>query len=314
MLERTIDTRLVYGFLDAGKTTYIQDCIENDYFCKYGTTLILCFEQGEADYDEEMLSGRRTTVAYYEGKTDIRRFCLDSIEACQPDRIYVEMNTMTPELRAQFPACMQVGYAVTWIDWQTLPLYFANFKQLINQMVSDSGQVVFRGCPSKALLEPYSQAFRVMNQRAVYLRQDPMGYHEKAFDLFLPFSLEDPEIAIDEGGYVPFWLDALDHPEHYEGKTLRFLGPLELRRSGEDGSWSAGRVIMVCCMADLQFMSFPLAAAPEGCGGGWVSLEARGVVGTGEYGRKRLKLLPLQICPAAPPGSLIMDVSASGKG
>ena len=314
MPEGTIDTRLVYGFLDAGKTTYIQDCIENDYFYKYGATLILCFEQGETDYDREMLSGRRTTVAYYEGETDIRSFCLASIEACQPDRIYVEMNTMTPELRAQFPPCMQVGYAVTWIDWETLPLYFANFKQLTNQMVSDSGQIIFRGCPSKALLEPYSRAFRVMNRKAVYLRQDPMGYHEKAFDLFLPFSLEDPEIAIDETGYVPFWLDALDHPEHYEGKILRFLGPLELRRSGGEGAWRAGRVIMVCCMADLQFMSFPLEEAPEDLGGGWVSLEARGLVETGEYGRRRLGLQVLQARPASPPGRLILDVSASGEG
>ena len=43
----TIETRLVYGFLDAGKTTYIRQCIRDDRFYKYGSTLILCFEQGE---------------------------------------------------------------------------------------------------------------------------------------------------------------------------------------------------------------------------------------------------------------------------
>ena len=32
MSETGIETRLVYGFLDAGKTTYIRDCIRNDYF------------------------------------------------------------------------------------------------------------------------------------------------------------------------------------------------------------------------------------------------------------------------------------------
>ena len=314
MFEKPIETRLVYGFLDAGKTTYIQECIQNDYFYKYGTTLILCFEQGETPYDQALLSERRTTIAYYDGDRDIRDFCLCSIEDNNPDRIYVEMNTMTPGLRQQLPPCMQVGYAITWIDWATLPLYYANFKQLINQMVSDSQQVIFRGCPSRELLAPYSQGFRVMNQQAVYLRQDPMGYHEKAFDLFLPCSLEAPEITIDEGTFVPLWLDALDHPEHYEGKTVHITDPLELRREDTDSPWAAGRVVMACCMADLQFMAFEITPEPDGCTGGWVLLDAHVQVGTDAYGRKRMRLEPIRIHPASPPGNLILDVSRAGSG
>ena len=34
-----IETRLVCGFLDAGKTHYINDCIRNDRFHRYGTPL-----------------------------------------------------------------------------------------------------------------------------------------------------------------------------------------------------------------------------------------------------------------------------------
>jgi len=50
-----IDTRLVCGFLNAGKTTYIQDCIFHDFFHRYGSVLILCFEEGERAYDLEGL-------------------------------------------------------------------------------------------------------------------------------------------------------------------------------------------------------------------------------------------------------------------
>ena len=63
-MSEGIETRLVYGFLDAGKTSYIRDCIQNDYFYKYGTTLILCFEQGLEEYDADALAVRRTSVAY----------------------------------------------------------------------------------------------------------------------------------------------------------------------------------------------------------------------------------------------------------
>ena len=49
-------TTLVYGFIEAGKTTYIQDCIFHDYFHKRGSTLILCFEAGETEYDAQKLA------------------------------------------------------------------------------------------------------------------------------------------------------------------------------------------------------------------------------------------------------------------
>ena len=93
---------------------------------------------------------------------------------------------------------MRVSFSAALIDWSTMPVYYVNFMQMMKQMVSESNQVTFRGCPSSDLLAPYGQAFRLMNPKASYLRRDPMGYHEKAFGLFLPFSLEDSEITITE--------------------------------------------------------------------------------------------------------------------
>lgn len=306
MSEKGIETRLVCGFLDAGKTTYIEDCIRNDFFHKYGTTLILCFEQGEAEYDRELLFEKKTSVAYYDGKEDIGAFCTRSIEAYHPDRIYVEMNAMMQDLREQLPQDMQIVSAVTWIDWATLGLYFANFRQMISTMVRDSLQVTFRGCPSNELLMPYSQAFRLMNQKASYLRQDPMGYHEKAFDLFLPFSLDGPEILITTESFLPLWLDAFDHPEHYDGKMLKFQAPLELRHNTGSG-YSAGRVVMICCMADLQFMSFPLEDTETVTGEGWITFAARAEVVSGDYGQRSLRLHPENVCYVPAPKTLILD-------
>ena len=306
-MDEGIDTRLINGFLDAGKTFYIRESIQNDYFHKYGTTLILCFEQGEEEYDLAALTERRTSVAYHDGTEDVLAFCRRSIREHRPDRIYVEMNAMTEGLREQLPEELRVTFSVTLLDWATMPLYFRNYRQLIQRMVASSQQVVFRGCPSRELLAPYSQPFRLMNQSASYLRQDPMGYHERAFDLFLPFSLEGSEISIDQGSYLPFWLDALDHPEHYQGKILRFTDPLELRRIGEEESWSAGRVVMVCCMADLQFMGLALEDYGKSFEGGWITLEAAARVERDEYGRPRLKLRPERICRAPAPDVLIMD-------
>ena len=309
-----IETRLVYGFLGAGKTTYIRETIQNDFFDKYGSTLILCFEQGEEEYDTSSLSGRRTLVRYYDGTEDVGAFCSRIIEETNPDRIYVEMNTMMDNLRSQLPGSMKSTFAITLIDWSTMPVYFRNFRQMFQGMVTDSHQVIFRGCPSRELLVPYSQPFRLMNQTATYLRQDPMGYHERAFDRYLPFSLEKEKITISEENYLPFWLDAFDHPKHYQGKTLLFVDPLELRRSESEGFFSVGRVVMVCCMADLQFMSLKLDGDGIPADGGWVTLEANARVGRDEYGRPQLQLRADRIHLAPAPNLPILDISRLTSG
>ena len=308
MNGQLIETTLVYGFPGAGKTSYIRDCIENGFFHKYGTTLVLCFEQGNEVYSEQALSEKNTSVAYHDGKEDAAAFCNRNIEAYRPDRIYVEMNAKMQGLKGQLPSCMKVTYSVTWIAWDTLEQIFSEGRQELSNMVAASQQITFRGCPSKELLAPYSQAFRLMNQKATYLRQDPMGYHEKAFDLFLPFSLDCSEVAITSVSYLPFWLDALDHPEHYSGKTIRFTDPVELRQNEKDGSWSAGRVVMTCCMADLQFMSLDL----EGCAetAGWAVFDASASVSQDAYGRKKLRLRAGNISLVAAPAELILKTNA----
>ena len=312
------DTRLVYGFLDAGKTTYIKETIRDDRFYKHGSTLIICFEKGEEKYDEAALAEKRARVVYYDRNKDVAGFCLECIEEYQPDRIYVEMNTMIPELRECFPDCMRVTFSIALIDWATMPVYYANFMQMMKQMVSESNQVTFRRCPSGELLAPYGQAFRLMNPKAVYLRQDPMGYHEKAFGLFLPFPLDKSEITINIKSYLPLWLDALDHPEHYDGKVIHFADPIELRRKDEDSLWTCGRIVMTCCMADLQFMSFELDASSTGeeagvwdkthpAGNSWITLDASAKTVSDSYGQRKLLLVPERICPADPPDELILD-------
>ena len=304
---RETDTRLVYGFLGAGKTTHIRESVINDVFRRHGSTLIICFEKGEEGFDPDELAAANASVEYY-GSGDITGFCLDCLERHRPDRVYIEMNAMKQDIRENLPGCLKINSAVTLIEWQTMQVYYANFTQMISQMVAASQQVTFRGCPSAELLAPYSQAFRLMNPNASYLRQDPMGYHEKAFEMFLPYSLDDPEILINEDKFLPFWLDALDHPEHYDGKRITFSRPVELRRSGAGEPWTCGRVVMTCCMADLQFMSFEIGSdGDDPDEGGWFTGSALAAAAAGSYGRRRLRLRFETLQRAEPPEDLIID-------
>ena len=301
-----MDTTLVCGFLEAGKTSYIQDSIQHDFFHKYGTTLVLSFESGETVYDEAALAEKRTSVAYYEGGEDITAFCIEQLSRFRPDRVFVEMNAMIPQLRSLLPGELTVRFVITLIDFTTLSPYLTNLRQHLVDMVRMSDTVTFLHCGSSEALAPYAQAFRVMNPKASYLRQDPMGYHEKAFGLFLPYSLEAPVIEIDDAAFIPFFLDTLEHPEHYQDRSLHFKLPLEVQ-SGEGRELRCGRTVMTCCMADLQFMSAVLLPGPEPSrAGSWIALHARGQVLSGPFGQKRLGLIPERLAPAAPPKELIL--------
>lgn len=296
----SIKTQLVYGFLDAGKTTYIQDLVTHDFFYKDGSTLILCFEEGEAEYDEALLSKFRTSVCFYDGKEEIQAFCRTAIEKYNPSRIFVEMNSMTDGLRESLPDEMNVVYSTALFAWDTLNLYITNLKQYIVKMVRDSNQVIFRDCPSKDLLKPYTALFRSLNPKASYLRRDPMGYHEKAFDLFLPYSLEETELKISDKDFIWLFIDSLDHPEHYDGKRIIFTDPLYIE------NMRVGRTVMTCCMADLQFMNFPLTGSPFP--DGWIMLTAEAILKGDSFGNKKIYLSPLTVEAAVPPKDLIMSI------
>lgn len=320
-----METILVYGLLDAGKTTYIQDAILHDYFYKYGSTLILCFESGETEYDTSALADRNTHIAYYENSypdwskdpSDITAFCHENLRRYDPDRVYVEMNAMIPGLRKLLPEELEVRFVVTLIDFNTLSVYINNLRQFINDMIKESDTVTFRDCASKEALSAYSQLFRMMNPKATYLRRDPMGYHERAFDLFLPYDLNGSGITIGENDYIFFCLDTLEHPEHYDGKLLSFDLPLEIREN------KCGRTVMTCCMADIQFMGCtiltPDPTSPENApvepfsisgripAGGWITLSAQGKLTTGSYGEKSLSLIPLHFISCPPPKTLILN-------
>ena len=79
---------LFWGFLESGKTTLIKDTLSQDYFNDGEKTMILSFEEGEEEYDKEMLE-----------KTNSFVIQLDSIEGFPADNtLMVVLNQVFGEL------------------------------------------------------------------------------------------------------------------------------------------------------------------------------------------------------------------------
>ena len=301
---------IVNGFLDAGKTRYIQECVFGGFFHKRGSTLILAFEEGETEYDEEKLRGFRTEVAYC-GEEDAASFCTAALERFRPDRVYVEMNAMREGLRESLPEELQVVFTVTLLDGTTLPLYYNNMRQLVQNMIAASDMAIFRRCPDKAALSPYAVPFRLMNRRCDFLWQSEMGYSEKAFGRQLPYDIAASRLEIREEDYPVWHLDSHENPAAYEGKTVTFDAQVRSRDDLPEGCRFLGRSVMTCCIRDIQFLGF-VCECPESDAlreGSWVRVTAEALLREDRYHAGTIVLRATDLRPSPAPGQQVLGLS-----
>ena len=53
---------MINGFLESGKTDFIRFTLEQPYFQIRGKPLLILCEEGENEYDEELLKSSRTEI------------------------------------------------------------------------------------------------------------------------------------------------------------------------------------------------------------------------------------------------------------
>ena len=73
---------LFTGFLDAGKTTFIQDALESRDFNEDEQTLLLVCEEGEIEYEPDRFyqnGNEKVVIEQIEDVTDLSTFLLNSL-------------------------------------------------------------------------------------------------------------------------------------------------------------------------------------------------------------------------------------------
>ena len=74
------------GFLESGKSTFLDFTIEQEYFQIDGPTLLILCEEGEVEFDPKKLKKSRTSVEV-----------LNSIEELTPERLVAYGAFYSPE-------------------------------------------------------------------------------------------------------------------------------------------------------------------------------------------------------------------------
>lgn len=252
-----IPVYLFTGFLEAGKTKFITETLHDPNFNDGSRPyLLICCEEGEEEYDPEILPSNVKLAAFSEEQA----LTPDRIAALQKragaEIVVVEYNGMwsLDSIYNALPENFKVFQEVFIADSTTILNYNANMRQLVVDKLSSAEMVVFNRCSDSADRDSLHKLVRGVSRRANICYENSVG--EIEFDNIedpLPYDITSPEIEIRDEDFAVFYRDMSEEPEKYFGKTLCFKGIVALDKLLPAGQFAIGRHIMTCCEADIAY-------------------------------------------------------------
>ena len=248
---------LFTGFLESGKTKFIQETLEDKRFCNKEKTLLLVCEEGEEEYAPEQFATDTVVIRVLEGQEQLTNENLTKwAQEAKADRVVIEYNGMwlLDALYAAMPEGWVVYQEFMFADAGTFLSYNGNMRQLVYDKLKSCELVVFnRFKPDMDKME-FHKVVRAASRRAdiAYESTDGKVVYDDIEDP-LPFDLNAPVIEIGDADFAEWYRDLGETPANYEGKTVRFKCRALKRSKMPANTFIVGRHVMTCCVEDIQF-------------------------------------------------------------
>ena len=268
---------MINGFLESGKTEFITYTLAQPYFQTRGTTLLLLCEEGEVEYDDDLLKKSRTVVELIEAEEEFNPSHLLELEKkYKPERIIVEYNGMWNFKNMKLPWHWKIEQQITIIDGSTFQSYYTNMRSLLAEMIRNSEMIIMNRCDGIQDLSSYKRNLKAVNPRADIIFEDANGEITEIMEDDLPYDLKQEILALDDYGYGIWYLDSMDHPERYIGKKVEFTAMVLKPENFPKGYFVPGRMAMTCCADDMAFLGYPCeyAGADSLAQKEWVKVKA----------------------------------------
>ena len=281
MPDNQIPVYLFTGFLEAGKTRFIQETLEDKRFNKGEPTLLLVCEEGIEEYEPEEFSGHRVKLKAVEDESDLTPENLTQwLAQAQAERVLVEYNGMwmLDSLYGALPEGWLVAQEFMFADANTFLNYNANMRQLAYDKLKSAELVVFNRFKPEMDKMDFHKIVRAASRRAdiAYEAADGSVVYDDIEDP-LPFDIDAPVIEIADRDYAIWYRDVSEEPKKYAGKTVRVKCRCVKRRGIQAGWEIAGRHVMTCCEADIAFTAFicDFRTVPDMPDDGWFIVTAK---------------------------------------
>ena len=248
------------GFLDSGKTKFIQETFEDERFNAGERTLLLVFEEGEEEYDLSTYPHKNVFIETLDQQTVTTKELQSLLKKYRAERVVVELNGMQQvgDLYMKFPEGWIVAQEVMFADSTTIMAYNANMRNLVMDKLVGAQMVVFNRLEKGTDVMPFHKLARAASRNIDILYDYTDGTTE--FDEIedpLPFDINAPIIQVKDQDYALWYRDVTAEPEKYDGKTVCFKAQVAMLRRDKNGMFAPGRFVMTCCVDDIQFCGIP---------------------------------------------------------
>ncbi len=248
------------GFLDSGKTKFIQETFEDERFNAGERTLLLVFEEGEEEYDFSTYPHKNVYMEVLDQQTVTTKQLQALAKKYKVERVVAELNGMQQvgDLYMKFPENWAVAQEIMFADSTTIMAYNANMRNLVMDKLVGAQMVVFNRLEKGADIMPFHKLARAASRRIDILYDYTDGSTE--FDEIedpLPFDINAPVICVHDDDYALWYRDVSEEPQKYDGKTVCFKAQVAMLRRDKNGIFAPGRFVMTCCVDDIQFCGIP---------------------------------------------------------
>ena len=249
---------MIYGFLESGKTQFINFTLNQDYFYSDDTTLLIVCEEGEEEYDIEALKEKNVVVEVLDDFTYFNLTTLKELDKqYKPERILIEYNGTWSCKEIILPSNWEMQQQLITADGTTFETYFANMRVLFADMIRNSELLIMNRCDGLETqkLTGFKRSIKSINPAIEVVFEDAEGEIDLPVeDEDLPFDLTAPLVEIKPDQFGIWFVDMWDNPGRYAGKKFH-VKAMAMREPGmAKNAFVAGRPAMNCCAEDLVFM------------------------------------------------------------
>lgn len=260
--EIDIPIYLITGFLESGKTTFINFTVAQEYFQIDEPTLLITTEEGEVEYDEKELLKYNTVLEVVENQEQFTPDYLKKLKRrYSPERVILEYNPLWSVKsleEMEMPRGWGIVQEIVTVDASCFQIYMQNLnlKSIFMEMVQHADMVMFNRCRPEDPLPSFRRSIKVVNPACDVLFENEEGEINNIFEDAMPYDLDADVIDIEDADYGIFYVDMEDHPERYRGKTVRFKGRVLKSKDAKAEFFVPGRMAMTCCADDTTFIGY----------------------------------------------------------
>ncbi len=276
-----IPVYLFTGFLEAGKTKYIQETLEDPDFCSGELTLLLVCEEGEEEYHPERFAAPGVAIRVIDELEDLTEEKVAGLaEETGASRLIVEYNGMWPlaALDQAMPVEWPIYQEFMFADATTFLNYNRNMHPMVRDKLTNCELVVFNRWQPSFDKMAFHQLVRSLNRRCDIIYED-LNHEAEIDDIVdpLPFDRDAKVVEIKDQDYAVFYRDLAEETPKYKGKTVRLCGQVRKDKRLPADMVVCGRQVMTCCVEDIRFAGLFVKGlmSQKLADGTWLDITAR---------------------------------------